>query len=298
MTVPYLDRPICEPVELRPGAQLRVERVQQGPGTVASDPFPHFHDVHELVLFGNVAGDFSVEGRRYPLSPGCIAFVPSMREHDFALAGGARDWLLVQIDAIAGEALAQSPGLERLAHGFCGKPDLRLRHRIDMLADWLAEAGSDDPLAVALAGLLLRAAVRAPEIEGETLPANGDSLNRLRPAIERLRRDPAQAPSAEQAAALCALAPAYFSRRFKQQVGMAWSEYVRTHRLHLASQRLLDSDQTVVEIADGLGFSTPSHFGDLFHRRFGLTPNAYRRAGRARRGMPSARTDDDVDGRR
>lgn len=288
MTVPHLDRPICEPVELRPGAQLRVERVQQGPETVASDPFPHFHDVHELVLFGNVAGDFIAEGRRYPLSPGCIAFVPSLRQHDFALAGGARDWLLVQVDAIAGEALAQSPDLERLAHCFCALPDAPLRARIAVLADWLAEPGSDDAMAIAIVGLLLRAAVRAPAIEGEKLATDADSLNRLRPAIERLRRDPAHAPSAEQAAAICALAPAYFSRRFKQQIGLAWSEYVRTHRLHLASQRLLESDQTIVEIADGLGFSTPSHFGDLFHRRFGMTPNAYRRAGRARRGVDTA----------
>ncbi|NMW23056.1 helix-turn-helix transcriptional regulator, partial [Rhodanobacter denitrificans] len=95
-----------------------------------------------------------------------------------------------------------------------------------------------------------------------------------------LRSNPADAPGAEQAAVLCALSPAYFSRRFKQQVGMSWSDYVRTHRLHLASRRLLESGQSVAAIADSLGFSTPSHFGELFHRRFGMTPGDYRRAGR------------------
>lgn len=287
MPVPHLERPICEPVELRPGAQLRVQRVRQGRAAAASAPFPHFHDVCELVLFGQVHGDFIADDRRHRLTPGCIVFVPSLHQHDFALAPGPRDWLLVQIDATSADALAHAPGLERLTHAFCARPDEVLGERIAMLGDWLAELGDADPLAAALATVLLRAATLAPGTEGERLATDADALERLRPAIEQLRRDPANAPSAEAAAALCALAPAYFSRRFKQQIGLAWSDYVRTHRLHLASQRLLESEQTVAGIAYALGFSTPSHFGDLFHRRFGMTPNAYRRAGRGRRQEPS-----------
>lgn len=274
-------------MDLSPGAQLRVQQVREGREATASAPFPHFHAVHELVLFGEIGGDFIADNRRYPLSRGCIAFVPSMRQHDFALAPGPRDWVLVQIDAIAGETLARAPGLERLAHPFCAMPGPALRRRMAMLADWLLELGGDDPLSAPLAGVLLRAAARASVVEGKPLPTDPDVLERLRPAIDRLRRDPAHAPSAEEAAALCALSPAYFSRRFRQQIGMAWSDYVRTHRLHLASQRLLESDRNVAEIADELGFSTPSHFGDLFHRRFGATPNAYRNAMRARRDAPA-----------
>jgi AraC-like DNA-binding protein len=279
MPVPHLDRPICEPVELRPGAQLRVQRVRQGNDASASAPFPHYHDVCELVLFGHVHGDFIADGRRHPLVPGCIAWIPSLQQHDFALQPGPRDWTLVQIDANAVAALARTPGLECLEHAFCAKPDGALDKRIAMLGDWLLDGGGNDPLAAPLASVLLRAVASAPMVEGERLPTDTDALERLRPAIEQLRRDPANAPSAEAAAELCALAPAYFSRRFHQQLGMPWSDYVRTHRLHLASQRLLESDQTVAEIAYALGFATPSHFGELFHKRFGLTPTAYRRAG-------------------
>ena len=276
-------------MDLPPGAQLRVQQVRQGREASASAPFPHFHAVHELVVFGEVRGDFVADNRRYPLSRGCIAFIPSMRQHDFALAPGPRDWVLLQIDAIAGETLARAPGLERLAHPFCARPGPALRRRIGQLADWLAELGGDDPLAASLAAVLLRASARASPIEGAPLPTDPDVLERLRPAIDRLRRDPAHAPSAEEAAALCALSPAYFSRRFRQQIGLAWSDYVRTHRLHLASQRLLESDRSVAEIADELGFSTASHFGDLFHRRFGTTPNAYRGAMRTRHAAPPSR---------
>jgi AraC-like DNA-binding protein len=278
MALPHFDRPICEPVELRPGAPVCAERVRQGAETDASEPFVHFHDVHELVLFGTVSGHFTADDHRYALAPHSLAFVPSMRQHDFALGPGPRDWVLVQIEAAAGDELAQAPGMDRLHRPFCALPDPTSYRRLLLLAQWLAELEAADPLSLPLAELLLRTAIRAPAIAGEKLSAQAAALQRLRPAIDQLRRDPAGAPAAEQAAALCALSPAYFSRRFQQQVGMSWSDYVRTHRLHLASRRLLETGQSIAAIAYGLGFATPSHFGELFLRRFGMTPGDYRRA--------------------
>jgi AraC-like DNA-binding protein len=282
MALPHLDRPICEPVELPPGAPVRVERIRHGDNAACSEPFVHFHDVHELVLFGRVGGHFDVEDHRYTLAPGCIAFIPTMHQHDFSLDAGPRDWVLLQIEAAAGEALARMPGLERLREPFCARPDRRLGRHLQRLADWLVELDPVDPLALPMIELLLRAATLAPALKSAKLAANARGLRRLRPAIDRLRRRPADAPGAEQAAALCAMSAAYFSRRFKQQVGMSWSDYVRTHRLHLASRRLLETEQSIATIAAGLGFATPSHFGELFLHRFGLTPGEYRRAGRAR----------------
>ncbi|HEX7370675.1 MAG TPA: AraC family transcriptional regulator, partial [Rhodanobacteraceae bacterium] len=261
---------------------LRFERVREGADAKPTEPFVHFHDVHELVLFGEVAGHFDVDGCRYALSSGSIAFIPSMRQHDFSLLGGSRDWVLVQFEAAVGETLSRAPGLERLREPFCARPNAALRERLGFLAEWLVGLRSNDPLARPVAELLLHAAATAPRIGGTKLATDVHGLNRLRPAIDSLRRDPAHAPGAEQAAALCALSPAYFSRRFKQQVGMSWSDYVRTHRLHLASRRLLESDVGAAVIAGNLGFATPSHFGELFRQRFGMAPSAYRRAGRNR----------------
>jgi AraC-like DNA-binding protein len=279
MALPYLDRPICEPVELHPGAAVRVARVRQGVEAKASEPFVHFHDVYELVLFGNVSGSFVAEDHRYTLAPHSIAYIPSMLHHDFALGPGPRDWILVQLESGAGEAIARQPGMDRLKHPLCAQPARALYQRMASLASWLVELDAADPLSLPLAQLLLRAALRAPLIEGETMAAGAAELHRLRAAIDALRRNPAGAPNAAQAAELCALSQAYFSRRFKQLVGMSWSDYVRTHRLHLASRRLLETGQSISAIAEDLGFSTPSHFGELFHRRFGMTPKDYRRAG-------------------
>lgn len=259
---------------------MHAERIRQGRDAGATAPFVHFHDVYELVLFGAVEGHFMTEARRYALAPRSVVFVPPMRQHDFALARGPRDWILIQIDATAGVSPAYAPTANRLREPFCARPGRVLHQRLIQLAGWLAELESGAPLRLPLARALLHAITLAPVAEGEPLETGRAGLQRLWPAVDLLRRDPAHAPGGTQAARLCAMSSAYFSRRFKQQVGVNWSEYVRVHRLRLASRRLLETDQSIAAIAIDLGFATPSHFGRLFHAHFGMTPKSYRRKGR------------------
>ncbi len=269
-------RPICEPVVLSPGATVRAERIRHLTHAPATEPFPHVHDVCEFVVFHDVAGSFIANGRCYPLSPGSIVYVPSMEVHDFTLDAGPKDWVLVQIDAISTESLARRRGLERLAHPFCTRPDGTLGKRIAGIADWLAGLGAADPLVWPLINVLVTAIVHSPVIEGEPTARREIGVERLRPALDRLHRDPARPATLDEAARLCHLSPAYFSRQFKRVLSMTYGDYVRTHRLHLAARRLLESDITVAELAYDLGFATPSHFTAVFGRRFGVTPRAYR----------------------
>lgn len=278
-------RPICEPVELPLGASVIAERVVSAVDAPASGQFLHFHDVSELVLFGRVEGAFIADGRQHPLSDGAVAFSPSMRHHDFALAPGRKDWALIQIDPYIVESLAHQPSLSRLNRPFCAMPDAAARRRIDVLGDWLIDmAATDpfDPLIGRIVELLLCQIAAAPEVAGSEATSDATQVERLLPAVEQLRRDPSAAISLENAAASCNLSPAYFSRRFKRVFGMNFTDYARVYRLHLAARRIATSGASLSEIAYGLGFSSPSHFSARFHERFGMTPRQYRRTAQAR----------------
>lgn len=278
-------RPICEPVELPLGASVIAERVVSAVDAPASGQFLHFHDVSELVLFGRVEGAFIADGRQHPLSDGAVAFSPSMRHHDFALAPGRKDWALIQIDPYIVESLAHQPSLSRLNRPFCAMPDAAARRRIDVLGDWLIDVASTDPfdpLIGRIVELLLCQIAAAPEVAGSDATSDTAQVERLLPAVEQLRRDPSAAISLENAAASCNLSPAYFSRRFKRVFGMNFTDYARVYRLHLAARRIATSGASLSEIAYGLGFSSPSHFSARFHERFGMTPRQYRRTAQAR----------------
>jgi AraC-like DNA-binding protein len=274
-------RPICEPVELPLGAPVIAERV-----TIAADApdigrFRHFHDVAELVIFRRVRGEFLADGRRHQLGDGAVVFVPSMRDHDFALGTGAMDWVLVQVDPYIVESLALGAGVSRLARPFCAWPGEIERVRIDALADWLVEA-EPGPATVRIVELLLIAVAQAPEREAVADSAGSLPVERLLPVLERMRAAPAEPIALDSAAAICSLSPAYFSRRFRQLFGMTFTEYARVYRLHLAARRLLTTRAAISEIGYGVGFASPAHFAARFRERFGMTPRDYRNSARGR----------------
>ena len=278
-------RPICEPVELPLGATVLVERVEHQAASPELGRLLHFHDLGELVLFEQVAGTFIADGRSHPIGDGAIVFVPSMRHHDFELAPGPKSWRLVQIDPYVIEQLALQPALSRLARPFCVRPDAVQRQRIDTLAQWLGAAAAEDPRALVvgrIVELLLIAVLDAPEVSASDRESGEGHVERLLPVVERLRLDPTMSVPLGEAAAMCSLSPAYFSRRFKHVFGMNFTEYTRAYRLHLAARRLTASQSTVSEIAYGLGFSSASHFTARFHDRFGMTPRDYRTSARRR----------------
>jgi AraC-like DNA-binding protein len=283
--LPVVLRPICEPVELPVGASVIAERVSVAAEASAIGSFMHFHDVAELVLFGQVRGEFAADGHRHPLQDGSIVFVPSMRHHDYALERGAMDWLLVQIDPYIVESLSLRADLSALERPFSAVPDGRTRERIAMLADWLVDAvrgGTRDTAVERIVELLLLAVAEIEPSEPIASSEGPAHSERLLPALERLRTMPSEPFSLESAATLCRLSPTYFSRRFRQLFGMTFSDYSRIHRLHLAARRLVGSGAGISEIAFGVGFSSPAHFTARFRERFGMTPREYRASARAR----------------
>ncbi len=280
-TVAMALRPICEPVELPPGAAVIAERVAVPADAPEVGRFTHFHDVAELVLFGRVSGSFIADGKKHPLKDGAVIFVPSMRHHDFALKRGAMEWVLVQIDPYLVENLGLRSG--RLSRPFCAFPDAQARTRIDHLADWLIDAAQQqDPKVERIVELLLLTAAAADEQEISAGDAETAHVERLLPALELLRTAPAAPIALEHAARLCRLSPAYFSRRFRQLFGMTFTDYARTYRLHLAARKLVTGGSSISAIAYGVGFASAAHFSARFRQRFGMTPREYRASARAR----------------
>jgi AraC family transcriptional regulator, regulatory protein of adaptative response / methylphosphotriester-DNA alkyltransferase methyltransferase len=63
---------------------------------------------------------------------------------------------------------------------------------------------------------------------------------------------------------------------FKDQYGMTVSEYVNNLKLNEAKKRLLNSDETIIDIAYSVGFGSLSGFYRFFNENTGMTPAKYR----------------------
>jgi AraC family transcriptional regulator len=81
----------------------------------------------------------------------------------------------------------------------------------------------------------------------------------------------------ERLAKQAALSKFHFHRLFTQSTGMAPAKYQLTARMNAARRLLRETDQSIVAIAVDLGFSSASHFAQVFRREAEMSPSDYRR---------------------
>lgn len=75
------------------------------------------------------------------------------------------------------------------------------------------------------------------------------------------------------------MSPTYVSEFFKKQVSMSLREYIIKAKLKLVEIRLLNSDYTLTQIADNLGFTDVSHLSKTFKRYTGVTIREFKNNG-------------------
>ena len=69
----------------------------------------------------------------------------------------------------------------------------------------------------------------------------------------------------------------HFMRYFKENMGTSFVDYLKDYRLTMAARLLLVSDDTILSIAEEVGFDNLSYFNRAFKKKYGVTPREYRR---------------------
>jgi transcriptional regulator GlxA family with amidase domain len=67
-----------------------------------------------------------------------------------------------------------------------------------------------------------------------------------------------------------------FSRFFKTRTGISFIDYLNEIRLGNASRMLIDTTESIAEIAYDCGFSNISNFNRIFKKKKGITPKGFR----------------------
>lgn len=84
-----------------------------------------------------------------------------------------------------------------------------------------------------------------------------------------------------EVAAAVRLSPAAFSQFFRRSLGTSYVHYVNELKIRNASRALLDTDQSITEVAYHAGFNNLSHFNAQFRRFRHLSPRAFRQQAQA-----------------
>lgn len=113
-----------------------------------------------------------------------------------------------------------------------------------------------------------------PANSQEQLPVKPSSA--IYPAVVYIHNHPRENISMKDMANLCHLSPSYFSRRFSQETGETFVNYINRQKIELAKVQLRGTNKSVAQIAGDVGYLNVSNFIAVFKRIEGITPSLYR----------------------
>lgn len=120
---------------------------------------------------------------------------------------------------------------------------------------------------------LLNQRVDNAYVREEELSALG---HHVRQAVMMIQENFAQNLSLEAVAADIFVSPAYLSRIFQKEMHCTFGEYLTVRRMEEAKRLLRDTDLTVLQIGEAVGYNNDKYFMNLFKKRVGMTPGRYR----------------------
>ena len=95
-------------------------------------------------------------------------------------------------------------------------------------------------------------------------------------ALGFVHAEPAASWTVARLAAAVALSPSRFAARFRESMGEAVLTYVTRWRMNLACRMLADSDASIAQIAQQVGYEATPSFARAFKSEVGQTPGSWR----------------------
>ncbi len=246
--------------------EVELTLIEQGRGVrLVGDSVEHY-EAGDLVLLGaNLPHTWSSRPEEGPVRSIVIQFLPDMLGQGLWAAPEFRPF--IRLFEAARHGLSIEGPVTALLRTLTRKvieADVGSPQRIVRLLDVLTALGDG------------RAWRRLSTHKQATTDDAGDAL--MRRILQRLHQASPVFPPQAMLARELGLSPSSFSRFFQQHIGRPYSQYVNDWRVQHACRRLVESDDSVTQIAFDCGFRNLANFHRRFRAAKAMTPGAYRKA--------------------
>ena len=238
---------------------------------------PHTHNHMELFYIVGGRGQFLIQDQLYPVNVNNLVIInPNIPHTEVSLNAQPLEYIVLGIEGIelagTGSAAGQFSILdhfESVEFSGCLRNILREME--------LKSRGYEDVCQAYMEILLIRL-MRSTAL---SLPAEPQSVSRNQQcaAVKRyIDQHFKEALSLEQLAEQAHMNKYYLSHAFKREYGVSPINYMITRRIEESKYLLSETDLSLSQIAQLLGFSSLSYFSQVFRRSQNMSPMEYRQS--------------------
>ena len=236
---------------------------------------PHTHNYTELFYIVGGKGQFFIEDQCFPVDVNNLVIInPNVIHTEASLNAQPLEYIVLGIDGIE---LANS---ENSNGQFCMLDHFESVEISGCLRNILREmelknTGYEDICQAYMEILiirLMRSTSLAVPAEPQTSSGNRQCAA-IRRHIDMHFKEPL---TLEQLAEEAHMNKFYLSHAFKREYGVSPINYMITKRIEESKYLLAETDLSLSQMAQLLGFSSPSYFSQVFRRTQGISPMEYR----------------------
>ena len=240
---------------------------------------PHTHNHMELFFIVGGKGQFLIDDQLYPVDVNTLVMInPNVTHTEVSLNAQPLEYIVLGIDGIELATSNTSNGqfsilnhYESMEISSCLRNILREMEQKNPGYEDVCQAYME-----ILIIRLMRTTTLAMPAEPQTV-----SINRQCAAVRRyIDLHFKESLTLEQLAEEGHMNKFYLSHAFKKEYGLSPINYMISKRIDESKYLLAETDLSMSQIAQLLGFSSLSYFSQVFHRTQDITPKEYRQSQR------------------
>lgn len=240
---------------------------------------PHTHNYVELFYIVGGRGQFMIEDALYPVDADKLVIInPNVVHTEVSLNAQPLEYIVLGIEGIELGVAENVNGQFCILEHF-GNPDIASCLR-NILMEMEGKRTGYEDVCQAFTEILL---IRLMRSAGLSAPAEAQAIsaNRQCAFVRRyIDLHYKEAISLEVLAEEAHMNKYYLAHAFKREYGVSPINYMISRRIDESRHLLTETDLSMSQIAQMLGFSSSSYFSQVFRRCLSVTPMEYRRSTR------------------
>jgi len=244
---------------------------------------PHHHDELEFLIVYSGLFRYEVYGKEYIMKAGDVVFVnPGVPHATSAIEESVTTCLQFKqtnfIDADVAKIIKYSIKLSNLS-----EEPIKVMHSPELFktVNEIAEEFEAKETAYEfyiksniyrIMGFLYREGI----LSDTQKLYNAKEMQKILPALTYINENYYDDVTLAQMSTRLNFDPSYFCRIFKVALGTTFTEYLNFVRICKAEKLLSETEDSIIEISEKVGFSSVSYFNRIFKRFLNCTPKYYR----------------------